>query len=63
MLYSKKFFWASFNSYENHYRAATRPIRPNKISADRMNWVVEAVALQRLKGVEDPDDTPALPRY
>lgn len=60
-LYSKKFFGAAFLSYEQHYRAATRPIKPNRISQERMEWVVNAAALQRLKGTDGLDNRYANP--
>lgn len=58
-LYSQKFHRASFSSYANHYRAAIRPVSPNRISQERMEWVVHAVALQRLKGTDGLDNRPA----
>ncbi len=46
--YSKK-YKANFASYKLHYRAAVRP-KPNSISIQRMEWLVERGVIMRMKG-------------
>lgn len=46
--YSKK-YKANFASYVLHYRAAVRP-KPNSISMQRMEWLVERGVIMRMKG-------------
>ena len=52
-LYAKH-YKAGYASYNLHYRAATR-LKPSRVSVERMEWLVQAMIIERMRGSERSD--------